>query len=121
MALNISDKIIDAIEKMVGQAVASSQNNDVRTAIMGVPSANQYTVMIGGAEYVVPSGIGITFSVGDLVWVHLPNGSITDAYIAACVTPKTISSSVVTSGTSQKRQSATDEVINRGSGGTTNG
>lgn len=68
---------------MVQKAIVKYQILDVATVVAEVKN-NKYKVTIDGAEYWLKDGVGITgLSTGTPVWVHLPNGKIGDAYIAA--------------------------------------
>lgn len=108
MAQSASSKIIDSILYAVNHAMQPLLHPDYKTGIKAVKSTSAgtlYTVVIQGAEYDVPSGIGLTFNVGDRVWVHAPNNSLKDAYISATITPKTVT--VTSTGHSIKRQDTT--------------
>lgn len=95
--IHVADSILNAIEIIVQKYTAGLQNNFIKSAIKSVTTKGQYVVVLNGSEYVVSSGVGIQFSAGDLVWVHVPNGNYSDAYISATITPKSVNPSVVSS------------------------
>ena len=79
--MDIQNEIIQAIEIMVAKRVSSTPM-DIPTVVIGV-DRDYYKVNIDGAEYSVKDGINLNPTVGTKVWVHLPNGKINQAYIAA--------------------------------------
>ena len=91
-----SDSILKSIKYAVNNAVDKIATCDIKTAVKKITettSGRIYTISVNGAEYTIPSGNGLIYSVGDLVWVRLPNGSFQDAYIISTITPKEIANS----------------------------
>lgn len=79
--MDIQNEIIKTIEIMVAKRVSSTPM-DIPTVVIGV-EGDYYKVNIDGADYSVKDGINLNPTVGTKVWVHLPNGKINQAYIAA--------------------------------------
>ena len=64
------------------QKLKSSVPRDVPSVVTGI-SGNKYKVNIDGGEYWIKDGIGLGLTVGMSVWVHVPNGKYTQAFIMA--------------------------------------
>lgn len=79
--MGIQDEILQAIEIMIQKRVPSAPM-DIPTVVTGV-DGDTYKVNIDGVDYNVKDGVNISPTVGTKVWVHLPNGKINQAYIAA--------------------------------------
>lgn len=79
--MGIQDEILQAIEIMIQKRVPSAPM-DIPTVVTGV-DGDTYKVNIDGSDYNVKDGINLNPTVGTKVWVHLPNGKINQAYIAA--------------------------------------
>lgn len=82
--MDVKYEIIEAINVIVNRRIQKLLNHDVATIVEGIDSTrNRYKVKINGNEKYVKDGVGISPTVGQSVWVHLPNGSLKDAYISA--------------------------------------
>ena len=79
--MDIQSEIIKAIEVMIQKKVSPALM-DIPTVVIGV-EGDTYKVNIDGIDYNVKDGVNISPTVGTKVWVHLPNGKINQAYIAA--------------------------------------
>lgn len=80
--MGISEEILDAIKIAINKAIAQTQVSDISTVVTATDK-NKYEVIIDGEKYKVSDGINLSPTVGTPVWVHIPNGDITKAYIAA--------------------------------------
>lgn len=90
-----ADDILDVIEMGMAKAVSRLRDNFVRTTVKAVSSDFRYTVGINGADYNVVSGCGLEFSVGEQVWVHIPEGDYKKCYICAAATARHLHEEVV--------------------------
>lgn len=82
--MDIKQEIINAINIIVDRRIQSLSNNDVLAMIMEVDSTrDRYKVKINGIDKWVKDGVGISPTVGQSVWIRIPNGQIKDAYIQA--------------------------------------
>lgn len=79
--MDIKNEIIKTIELLIDKKIQSSPT-DIPTVILGVEK-DKYRVKINGADYRVSDGILLHPTVGTKVWIHCPNGNISQAYIAA--------------------------------------
>jgi len=79
--MDIQNEIIQAIDILIKKRLPVTRV-DIPTVILGV-QGDKYKVNIDGVDYNVKDGIGLNPTVGTKVWVHLPNGKINQAYIAA--------------------------------------
>lgn len=80
--MNIQEEILKSIELMLQKALEKHQTSDVASVVTEIKN-NKYKVTINGADYWVKDGVGIKPAVGTLVWIHVPNGQIGNAYISA--------------------------------------
>lgn len=80
--MNIQEEILKSIETMVEKTILKFQNPDVASVVTGIHNG-KYQVSINGADYYVKDGVGISPGVGTAVWIHIPNGNLKNAYIAA--------------------------------------
>ena len=81
--MNIQKEIIKSIDIIVQkriEAKVGSISYDVAATIEAV-SSGKYQVTISGTTYLLQVGTSITPSVNDTVWVHVPNGKLTNAFI----------------------------------------
>ncbi len=79
--MNIQNEIIQAIEILIQKNLPPSRL-DIPTVVLGI-EGDKYLVQIDGSNYQIKDGINLNPTVGTKVWVHLPNGKINQAYIAA--------------------------------------
>ena len=80
--MDIQKEIIDSIDILIAKAVSKYQFLDIPSVVTEV-KGNKYKVTINGIEKFVKDGVGVSPTIGQAVWVHLPNGNIKDAYICA--------------------------------------
>ena len=81
MSMDIQNEIIQAIDILIQKRIPTTRM-DIPTVVTRV-EGDTYRVNIDGGDYSVKDGINLNPSVGTKVWVHLPNGKINGAYIAA--------------------------------------
>lgn len=79
--MDIKNEIIRTIEILIDQRVPKGIQ-DIPTIILGT-KGNKYIVKIDGVERLVKDGVRLHPSKGQAVWVHCPNGKISEAYISA--------------------------------------
>ena len=78
--------IIDSIEMFINKKLEGVINNDRMAVVLGVKTKGRkvlYRVRMDGGEYLVNDGVGLKPEPNTKVWVHIPNGNIENAYIAA--------------------------------------
>lgn len=84
---DINRSIISCIEMLINKKIEKLVYTDRQGIITGVQTTRTgkqtYKVSIDGAEYAVYDGINLQPEINSRVWVHLPNGSLKDAYICA--------------------------------------
>lgn len=78
----IAEEILKTIDLGIQERIAKLQNNDIPSVVTEIKN-NKYKVAINGLEKYVKDGVNVSPTVGQSVWVHLPNGNIRDAYISA--------------------------------------
>jgi hypothetical protein len=79
--MDIKNEIIKTIELLIDKRL-NSNPVDIPAVVLGTHK-DKYKVNIDGADYYVKDGILLHPTIGTKVWVHCPNGKITEAYIAA--------------------------------------
>lgn len=81
--MSIQDELIRTIEMIVNRKIGNiAQSRDVATVVTGI-SNGKYKVTINGDDYWVKDGVNISPTIGMAVWVHVPNGKYTQAFIMA--------------------------------------
>lgn len=78
--------IIDSIEMFIDKKLERVINNDRMAVVLGTKMKGRktlYRVQMDGGEYLVYDGIGLKPEPNTKVWVHIPNGNLENAYIAA--------------------------------------
>ena len=78
--------IIDSIEMFINKKLERVINNDRMAVVTGTKMHRRkikYMVQMDGGEYLVNYGIGLAPKPNTRVWVHIPNGNLENAYIAA--------------------------------------
>lgn len=78
--------IIDSIEMFINKKLERVINNDRMAVVLGTKAHGRkvkYRVQMDGGEYLVNDGIGLKPEPNTRVWVHIPNGNLENAYIAA--------------------------------------
>lgn len=88
MSRDINKAIIESIEMIVDKRLEKLIYNDRMAVVTGTQTKGRrtkYKVLMDGAEYLVSDGVNLAPSVNTKVWVHLPNGSLENAYISALI------------------------------------
>ena len=81
--MSIQDELIRTIEIIVNRKINNIvQSRDVATVVTGI-NGDKYKVTINGNDYWVKDGVNISPTIGMAVWVHIPNGKYTQAFIMA--------------------------------------
>lgn len=81
--MDIQSEIIKAIDIMIVKRLENLKiSTDVASVVQDI-KGNKYKVAINGNEIWVKCGTNISVSKGSLVWIHIPNGNIKDAFILA--------------------------------------
>ena len=76
-------EIYQTVENLVnGRLKNINTSIDVATVVTGI-SNGKYKVTINGNDYWVKDGVNISPTIGMAVWVHVPNGKYTQAFIMA--------------------------------------
>ena len=78
--------IIYSIEMFINKKLERVINNDRMAVVTGTKMHRRkikYMVQMDGGEYLVNDGIGLAPKPNTRVWVHIPNGNLENAYIAA--------------------------------------
>lgn len=81
--MNIQREIIKTIDVIVQkriEAIVGSISYDIATTVEEVVGG-KCRVTISGTTYLLEVGTGISPVANDTVWVHVPNGKITNAFI----------------------------------------
>lgn len=92
---SVADMILNAVDYAIEKKMGNLKQNYVLTTIKATSASKKrypYIVVINGSEYRVMNGLGVNFAVGDRVWVHIPDGDYSKAYICASATGKIYSS-----------------------------
>lgn len=80
--MSVSDSILKTIDYAIEKRTSYLSNMDVSGIIVGLPDNNDaYLVRLNDADYRIPNGSGIGYKIGDLVWVHSPNGDFNKKFI----------------------------------------
>ncbi len=85
--MSVTDNILKTIDYAIDKKTKDLINQDMSGVISGIKDDGNYYVLLQGENYVVPNGCGISFKVGDLVWVHSPNGSFDKKFIISSRSP----------------------------------
>lgn len=78
--------IIDSIEMFIDKKLERVINSDRMAVVLGTKMKGRktlYRVQMDGGEYLVYDGIGLKPEPNTKVWIHIPNGNLENAYIAA--------------------------------------
>ena len=82
--LNIQEEIFKSIETIVQKVLEKSNITQLVSCVIVDTKYDKYVVSINGANYVVKDGIGISgLHVSTPVWVTVPNGDYSKAFISA--------------------------------------
>lgn len=96
--MSIADNILKTIDYAIDKKTKDLFNQDLSGIISNINSDGTYQILIQGENYTVPNGCGISFKIGDLVWVHSPNGKFEKKYIISSRTSNSKSFTNVGSG-----------------------
>ena len=82
--LNIQEEIFKSIETIVQKILEKSNITKVVPSIVIDTKGSKYVVTINGTNYVVEDGIGFSdLHRSSPVWVTVPSGDFSKAYISA--------------------------------------
>lgn len=98
---NTADDILDVIEMAIEKYTSKLRDNFIRTTVQEISSDYKYKVKINGSDYNVISGCGMQFNVGESVWVHIPNGDYSKAFICASANTRYIERETIVNVTEQ--------------------
>lgn len=76
-------EIIQTVENLINSKMKNITVNTDEPSVVTEISNNKYKVTINGNDYWVKDGVGISPTVGMPVWIHIPNGKYTQAFIMA--------------------------------------
>lgn len=112
--MNVTDSILKTIEYAIDKKLKPYTNMDISGIVVGIPDGNDaYKVRIDDVTYNVVNGSGIGFKLGDLVWIHCPNGDFNKKFIISSRSSN--SKSFVNNGSSQQGSGTTsisdDDII----------
>ena len=79
--MDIQKEIMSAIDSLIKERMPNI-SSDVLAMVLEIKD-NKYRVVLGGADRWVINGIGVEIAVCDRVWVRIPNGNISQAFIEA--------------------------------------
>jgi len=74
---NIQNEIINSIQVMIEKSDSTTTKAGIVTRI----NNDRYQVSINGIEYNVYDAVGCDPGIGSGVWVQIPNGKVSDAFI----------------------------------------
>ena len=78
----LTDDILDAIDIIVEEKIKNIQQTKMfKSVIVSVNSDGTYTIIKDKQKYDVNNGLGIDLTVGQTVWVMIPNGILRDMFI----------------------------------------
>lgn len=80
--MDVQNEILKTISMMVQKEIENQKNLDVPSLIKEIDGDN-YKVQVDGGEYWVKDGVGLDLQVGTKVWLHKPNGNISQMFIMA--------------------------------------
>lgn len=81
--ISLQEEILKTMETILQRNTNDHpQSRDVASVVTKIHQ-DQYEVQIDGTVYLVKNGVGINLNVGDPVWIHIPNGNITEMFIMA--------------------------------------
>lgn len=83
--MDIQSELIKTIEMMIDKKINKNSGSEMIPSVVRDINAdgNRYLVHINQIQAWVKCGTDITPSVGKSVWVCIPNGNISDAFIIA--------------------------------------
>jgi hypothetical protein len=81
--MDFQEELLSAFESIAKKYIDASSAATEFASVVVSTSDGRYGIKYNGAEYMVTDGINLNPSVGTAVWVRMPNGSISNAYICA--------------------------------------
>lgn len=81
--MNAQDEIIRSIEYMIQSAIQKMKLSQDIPSVISKKENGKFIINLYGKDIVVKDGVNLNPNVGTPVWIHVPNGNIKDAYIAA--------------------------------------
>lgn len=76
-------EIIQTVENLINSKMKNITVNTDEPSVVTEISNNKYKVTINGNDYWVKDGVNLSPTIGTAVWVHIPNGKYTQAFIMA--------------------------------------
>lgn len=78
----IQSEILDAIQQLINRKIDTACYDKTTTGtIIGVLDDSQYKVLINGKQHTLYCAVNMTFTVGNCVWVTIPQNNMSRAYI----------------------------------------
>ena len=79
--MDIQNEIIKSIEVMIDKSLERYDATTTKAGVVQSINNDRYLVVIDGVEYNVYDAVGCDPGIGKGVWVQIPNGRVTDAFI----------------------------------------
>lgn len=67
---------------MLKRNSSNIQSCDIPSIVTNINN-NKFEVQIDNIAYWIKNGVGVALSVGDPVWIHVPNGNMNEMFIMA--------------------------------------
>ena len=78
----IQSEIIGAIEQLVSRKVETAGYDKTNAGtVLEVLGDNQYRVLINGSQHTLYCAVNMTFTVGNAIWITIPQNDMSKAYI----------------------------------------
>lgn len=78
----IQSEIIEAIEQLTNRRIEISGYDKTNVGtILEVLGDNKYRVLINGSQHTLYCAVNMTFTVGNAVWITIPQNDMSRAYI----------------------------------------
>ena len=78
---NIQNELISAINVLIDKSLENYDSTTTKAGVVKSISNDRYQVMVNGTEYNVYDAVGCDPGIGSGVWIQVPNGKVTDAFI----------------------------------------
>lgn len=85
--MSANENILKTIDYGIKKSMQKYEQMDDSGVITNIGDNGMYQVLLQGEKYWIPNGCGIAFKIGDLVWIHCPNGNFNKKYIISSRTP----------------------------------
>lgn len=96
--MSVTDNLLKTIDYAIEKRTKYLSAMDTSGIVVAINSSGTYQVLMNDVEYELANGCGISFKVGDLVWVHSPNGDFNRKFIISSRSPNSKSFSNKGSG-----------------------